>query len=208
MRRGFVKAQVGGREFDLQKIGAPGEVQGTRLRGEGFALDEDVFDVLAGEGLACDGVLDGPGHFVRSIDVGQSDDFVDLSAGIERAGGELPVVVFGVGTQGVKAQEPLGIPGAAALVQEFFDVLGVFKIAVTIVAAGMGGHQIVGMVEAEPLGEDFKRQALGGVERGHRISVGVQGDPAAVGHAHQTGRRGVAALVGKRTKSGLFHFKE
>ena len=57
-------------------------MQGAGLRGVAFALLEDVFDVLAGEGLALDGVVNGEGELFRAVDVGERDDFVDVDAGL------------------------------------------------------------------------------------------------------------------------------
>ncbi len=92
----------------------------------------------------CDGVVDGEGDFFGTVDVGEGDDFVDVDAGVEVAGAELLVVGFGLRTEGVEAQQPLGVAGAAALVEEFLDVIGVLEVAVALVAAGMGGDEIVG----------------------------------------------------------------
>ena len=57
--------------------------------------------------------------------------------------------------------------GAAALVEEFLDVVGFFEVAVSLVAVGMGGDEVVGVIEAEAIGEGLEGEALGGVERGH-----------------------------------------
>ena len=117
-------------------------MQGTGLRGEPLALFEDVGDVFAGEGLAVEGILDGAGEVVLAVDVGEGDDFVDVDAGVETALGELVVVVFGAGAERVEAQQELGVAGFAALVEEFFYVVGIFEVPVALVAAGMSGNQI------------------------------------------------------------------
>jgi hypothetical protein len=61
--------------------------------------------------------------------------------------------------------------GAAALVEEFLDVVGFFEVAVSLVAVGMGGDEVVGVIEAEAIGEGLEGEALGGVERGHGVTV-------------------------------------
>jgi hypothetical protein len=66
-----------------------------------------------------------------------------------RLGGELLGVVFGVRTQGVKGALLLGVTRLAALMPEVLDVIGVFKIAVALVAAGMGRDEIARVGEAE-----------------------------------------------------------
>lgn len=45
----------------------------------------------------------GAGEVVRTVNVGQSDDFVDVGAGVKAALGELVVVVFGAGAQRIEA---------------------------------------------------------------------------------------------------------
>ena len=112
-------------------------MQRAGLRGVAFALLEDVIDVLTGVRLTRDGVFNGAGDFVGAVNVGKGHDLVDVAACVETASGELLVVMFGVRTQGVKGEQPLGVTGSAALIQEFFDVIGVFKVAMALVTAGM-----------------------------------------------------------------------
>ena len=71
-------------------------MQRTGLRNEAFALLEDILDVLAGECLAGDGVINGAGDFVCPVDVGKSDDLIDVDAFVEAASTKLLVVVFGL----------------------------------------------------------------------------------------------------------------
>jgi hypothetical protein len=88
----LVGAQVGGAEIHIEQIGATGKMKGSGLWGEALALFEDIGDVFAGEGLAVEGILDGAGEVVRTVNVGQSDDFVDVGAGVKAALGELVVI--------------------------------------------------------------------------------------------------------------------
>lgn len=78
-----------------------------------------------------------------------------------------------------------------ALAEEFLDVVGVFKIAVALVGTGMGGDEVFAVINADPVGERLEQEALGGVEGGHRVAVGVQDDAAAVGGAHGAHDAGV-----------------
>ena len=148
-----VEGEVGGGEFEVEEVGAAGEVEGAGLGLGPGALLEDVFDVLTGVGVAGDGVVEGEGDFVRAVDVSEGDDFVDVDAGVEASGAELVVVGFGAGTEGVEGEEPFGVAGAVALGEQFFDVVGVFEVAVALVAAEVGGDEVVGMIEAEAVGE-------------------------------------------------------
>ena len=63
--------------------------------------------------------------------------------GLRRRWRELAVVVFSAGAQGVEAQQELGVAGFAALVEQLFDVVGIFEVAVPLVTAGMSGDEIV-----------------------------------------------------------------
>jgi hypothetical protein len=67
---GVVGGEVGGGEFEVEEVGAAGEVQGAGCGGVAGALFEDVFDVLAGVGLGLDGVLDGEGDFFGAVNLG------------------------------------------------------------------------------------------------------------------------------------------
>jgi hypothetical protein len=129
-------------------------MQGSGLRGEPLMLFEDVGDIFAGEGLAIEGVLNGAGEVVLTVDVGESDDFVDVGARVKAALGELMVVLFGARAQRVEAQQELGVTGLAALVEELFYVVGIFEVAAALVAAGMSGNQVVGVIDAKPVGKE------------------------------------------------------
>ena len=62
-----------------------------------------------------------------------------------------------------------------------------FEVAVPLVAAGMGGDQLLVMVNAEPVGKGLEDQPLGGVTARHRIAIGLQPDPEAVVGPHGVG---------------------
>ena len=199
-----IGCEVGGGEFEIEQVGAAGEMEGSRCRGVAGALFEDVFDVLAGVGLALDGVLDGEGYFFGAVDFGEGDDLVDMNALVEVAGGELLVIVFGVWADGVEGEQPFGVASAAALVEEFFDVVGVFEVAVALVAAGVGGDELVGVIEAEAVGEGVEGELLGGVEGGHGVAVGIEHDAAAGGDSNGAGDGDVAGHRGQWTQGGFF----
>ena len=202
--RQVVGGEVDRIEIEIEKVGAVGEVKGSGRRAEAGALMEDIFDVLAGEGLAFDGVLEGEGDLFRAMDVGEGDDLVDVHAGLEIAGAELLVVVLGLWAEGVEAQEPGGVAGVASLVEEFLEVIGVLEVAAAFVAPRMGGHQGVGVVEADPVGESLESQLLGGVNERHGVAVGVHDHPTAVGDAHQPGDRRVGLFGRQRSQGRLF----
>jgi hypothetical protein len=142
-------------------------MEGTGCGGVAGTLFEDVFDILAGVGLALDGVLDGECDFFGAVDFGEGDDFIDMNPLVEVTRGELLMIVFGAGTDGIEGEQPFGVSGATTLVEELLDVIGVFEVAVTLVAAGMGGNELLGVIEAETVGKGVEGELLGGVEGGH-----------------------------------------
>lgn len=195
-------------QLEIEQVAAAGEVERSGRQGVALVLLEDVFDVLAGEGVSLGGVADGAGDRLAAVDVGQGDDMVDVEAWLEAAGAELAVVGFGLGAQGVEGQQPGGIAGAAAAFAQVFGVVGVLEVAVALVAARVGGDQVVGMIEAEPVGEGMQGQALGGVECGHRVAVGVDDDAAAVGDPHDAGHGRVGGHRRQRAQGGGFQGEE
>ena len=150
----------------------------------------------------------GASQVVLAVDVGEGDDFVDVGAGVKAALGELAVVVFSAGAQGVEAQQELGVAGFAALVEELLYVIGIFEVPVPLVAAGMSGNQIGPVIDAEPVGEEFEGEARGSVKGGNRVSIGVEHDAATVGDAHGACRTCVGWQRRQRFQMGSFFGKE
>ena len=60
----------------------------------------------------------------------------------------------------------------------------VFEVPVPVVAARMPGDEPVAVVDADPVGIGFERQALRGVLGGHRVAVALEGDAEAIRGAH------------------------
>ncbi len=112
--------------------------------------------------------------------------------------------MLGVRAQGVKGEPPLGVARPSTLVEEVLDVIGGFKVSAPLVAAGMGGNEVVLVVEAEALAKDLESEALGGVDRWHGVAVGVQSDAAAVGDPREPGDGGVCGDIGQGAQGGLF----
>ena len=127
-----------------------------------------------------------------------------MDALVEVAGFELLVIELGLRAEGVEGEQPFGVPGAAALFEEFLDVVGVFEVAVALVAAGVGGDEVVGVIEAEAVGEGVEGELLGGVEVGHGVAVGVQDDAAAVGDPNGAGDGDVGGHGWQRAQGGFF----
>lgn len=156
-----VWGEIGGGKFEVEQIAAASEVERTGCRCLALPLLKDVFDILAGVGLTLDGVLYGEGYFFRTVDFRESDDFVNMNAFVEVTLRELLMIVFGVGAHCVEGEQPFGVPSAAALVEEFLDMVGVLEVAVTLVAARMGCHEVMSVIEAESVMEGVEGQLLG-----------------------------------------------
>jgi len=74
-------------------------VQGPGFRQDALALFEQVGDVLAAEGLELQGILDGLGGGLRSVDLGQGHDLADVMEDVEPTLGEALVKSFRLGRQ-------------------------------------------------------------------------------------------------------------
>lgn len=131
-----------------------------------------------------------------------------MSAGVEPARGQLLMVGFGLWAEGVKSQQQLALARGVAVGEEFFDVLGIFEVAVALVAAGVGGDELVVGIDAEPIGKAFEQQAGRGVGAGHGVAIGLANDAKAVGGAHGPSHAGVGWEGGQREQMGLFRGKE
>jgi len=137
-------------------------------------LFKDVGNVIAAERRKFESVFDSASDFVRAIDFTQSHDFGDVEQGIKTTFLELGIILFGPRTERIKTQEQFGVAGLASLIEQILDVIGVFEVPVTIVATGVGGDQLLVMINAEPIGEDFEHQPLGSIKAWHRITIGIK----------------------------------
>ena len=70
------------------------------------------------------------------------------------------MIELGVRAERVEGEQPFGVASAAALVEEFLDVVRVFEVAVALVAAGVGGDELVGMIEAEAVRQRVEGELL------------------------------------------------
>jgi hypothetical protein len=118
-------------------------------------LFEDVSNVIAAEGSKFESVFEGASDFVGAIDFTQSHDFGDVNPGIEATILKLAIILLGMRAESVKAQEQFGVASLASLIEQVLDVIWVFEVSVPIVATGMGGNQLLVMINAEPIGEGF-----------------------------------------------------
>jgi hypothetical protein len=90
-----VEGEVRSAKLQVQQILPPRQVEGAGLGARVLALLQHIVDVFAGEGLVCEGVLNGASHRLNSMDFAQSDDFLDVMLGIKAALLKLPVIFLG-----------------------------------------------------------------------------------------------------------------
>ena len=166
-------------------------MQRAGLRTEALALFEDVSNVIAAECRKFESVLDGASDFVRAIDFTQGHDFGDVNPGIEATFLKLAMILLGTRAESIKTQEQFGVAGLASLIEQILDVIWVFEVPVPILATGVGGDQLLVMINAEPIGEGFEHQPLGGIKAWHRITIGIKFDTEAIVSAHGVGDSGV-----------------
>ncbi len=70
-------------------------------------------------------------------------------------------------------------------------MIGIFEVAVALVAAWMGSDEVPGMIETEPIGVSLQSKTLRSVQGRHGVAIGVQHDAAAVGDANGADHAGV-----------------
>ena len=107
---------------------------------------EDVGNVVAAESSKFESVFDSASDFVRAIDFTQGHDFGDVNAGIEATILKLAMILLGKRAESIKTQEHFGVAGLASLLEQILDVIWVFEVPVPIVATGVGGDQLLVMI--------------------------------------------------------------
>ena len=75
----------------------------------------------------------------------------------------------------------LVIASLFALLQKGFGVVGVFKVAVAVVASVVAGDEVFTLVEAKPVGIGFQGQRLTGEVGRDGVAVGLHGDAELLG---------------------------
>ena len=83
-------------------------------------------------------------------------------------------------------------------------MIGVFEIAMAIVAAQVSGDELVLVVETEPVGIGFEGEGLSGQVGRDGIAVGVEGDAKLPGGAYLRDRGDIKGCSGQRAEMGLF----
>ena len=83
-------------------------------------------------------------------------------------------------------------------------MIGVFKVAMAVVASRMAGDQLVLMVEAEPVGVCFQRQRRPGQVGRHGVAVSVQGDAKLPGRSHLGHGSDIEGMQRERAEVRLF----
>ena len=145
---------------------------------------QEIGDVLAGEGLEGEGILDRPADLILVVDLTEGDDLLHVVAWIHAAFIELPVVVRGPGGEREKAQEEALVPGFLALSEKWLGVVRVFTVLMSVEASGVTGDELVFMIDADSVGISLESETVAGVLSGHRVAVGVEGHAKLGGGPH------------------------
>jgi hypothetical protein len=124
------------------------------MEGAGFgesalALFQKVGDVFAAERLELEGVLDGSGGGVGSVDFTQGHDLADVVRDVEAPVLEFAVERLGPGREGEEPEHELLVAGPSALLQEFARMVGVLEVLMAVVGAPVPGDQLLLVIDAE-----------------------------------------------------------
>jgi len=141
--------------------------------GEAGALRQEVGHVLGREGLVGKGILHGPRHGFRGVDVAQGDDFPHVRLRIEAPLFERDIVLLGLWGQCQKPQEELMRASLVAVLQERRRVSGVFNVLEPIVAPRVTGNASVTVVDTEPIRIGFEGERLASILSWHEVAVRV-----------------------------------
>ena len=170
-------------------------------------------DVLGAEGLKGESVGDGARHQIGGIDLGQSQDLANMIAGVQPTQFQAFIIGLGIRCRRCrsiassklktgairrrcqKAQHQALLPGAAALGDQSFGVLGILDILVTAIAARVPGNELVVEIDADPVGIGFDRHPTMRIGGRDGIVIGIQGDAELAGG---NATRGLRNVVGGR----------
>ena len=92
----FIDVQVRSGQVQFQQILAVREMQGGRLEGGLLALEQKVGDLFAAERFKGQGVFEGASDFLRTVELAQRDDLLDVVGSIEPLVLKAATVDFGL----------------------------------------------------------------------------------------------------------------
>lgn len=101
---------------------------------------------------------------------------MNMVSGVYASLVELPVMVGGYGRKSDEAPKETLVPGPLALGEKGFGMIRVLEVPVPIEAAGMAGHEVALVIDAERVGISLEREPRPGVLGGDRVMVGIEGD--------------------------------
>ena len=87
--------------------------------------------------------------------------------------GRLQHAAIGVGGQGEEALHEFLMPCAAPLREQLARMVGIFEVAMALIATRMSGDEFVVVINAQANGIAVQCQTSGGVFGGHGVAVGV-----------------------------------
>jgi hypothetical protein len=168
----------------LQEIGATGEMEGAGLRGKAGTLLHQLGDIFRGERLIDKGVLQCPGHGLRSVDVTQGHALADVMVRIEAPLLQRAVIRLCLGGAREKAPEELMSAGFFPLLQERLRVIGIVDVLAPVLLSRMASHEGVPQRDTPTSGGGFERQDVASLGGWNRRPVGLEGKAQLPGGTH------------------------
>ncbi len=110
-----VEGEVWSGQVQLQPVLRAGQVQSAGFLSWTLALLENVGDILAGERLEGEGVLQGLSHRLGSLKLAPGGDLLDVRLGVEAPLFQRLVIIVSLRAKGPKAHEALLIARLLAL---------------------------------------------------------------------------------------------
>src|SRR5579883_2587339 len=159
---GLVDGQVRFRQIELEQVRAAGERQRTRwIALQAHPRLQQVRDLLAGEGVEDEGILERPRGGGLAVDLGEGEDLANVRAGIEAPGGEAFVVGVRLRRERQEIREQPLLACALALIEQPLLVIGLLDVLVALIAAVVACDEAVLEVDAHPI--RIERRSRGGL---------------------------------------------
>lgn len=172
----MIHAQIGWGEAHGQASCAAGEMEGAGLRGAPGAWLQQVGDICRGARRRDTGLLHGPGHGIRGVEVAQGHHFAHGVGRSEATRCKLEVVRLGPRREREKPQQEFVIAGFFALLQQWRGVIGVFDSCVPIVPSGMASKERIPLGETQAIWRGCERESLAGRVGRDGRTVGIDGN--------------------------------
>jgi hypothetical protein len=169
------QAEIRGLEAHCQAIGSPREGQGAGCRRQPGAWLQEMGALFRGACRVDPGILPGPCHRLRGVEVAQGDD--GTHGMMRREATRCPLEGRGLGRRRARAKPPADcvIAGCVALLQPGRGGSGICDRWVSVVPAGMAGQTLVTLRETPASRRGVQPQGVAGIVGRDRSTVGLAG---------------------------------